>query len=32
MIACVYWGKNHKHGPLESIWHKLTWIRINDDK
>jgi uncharacterized protein len=21
-----WWMKNHKQGPLESIWHKLTWI------
>jgi len=23
---CNRWGKTHKHGPLEGIWHKLTWI------
>lgn len=23
---CTLYGKNHKHGPLEHIWHKLTWI------
>ncbi|SNR32310.1 DUF418 domain-containing protein [Lutibacter flavus] len=23
---CHWWMKNHKHGPLEAIWHKLTWI------
>lgn len=23
---CAYWLKSHKQGPLESIWHKLTWI------
>jgi len=22
-----WWLKNHKYGPLEGIWHKLTWIR-----
>jgi uncharacterized protein len=21
-----WWMKNHVHGPLEGIWHKLTWI------
>jgi len=21
-----WWLKNHKQGPLESLWHKLTWI------
>lgn len=24
---CNWWLKSHKHGPLEEIWHKLTWIR-----
>ena len=23
---CKWWLKGHKQGPLESIWHKLTWI------
>ncbi|REE78858.1 uncharacterized protein BX611_2995 [Lutibacter oceani] len=23
---CHWWMKNHKHGPLEAIWHKLTWL------
>lgn len=23
---CKWWLKNHKQGPLESLWHKLTWI------
>jgi uncharacterized protein len=22
----TWWMKNHKQGPLETIWHKLTWI------
>ena len=22
-----WWLKHHKYGPLEGIWHKLTWIR-----
>ncbi|WP_439183274.1 DUF418 domain-containing protein [Carboxylicivirga taeanensis] len=23
---CHWWSKRFKHGPLEAIWHKLTWI------
>lgn len=23
---CKWWLKDHKQGPLESLWHKLTWI------
>lgn len=26
IIACAYWDKKYKHGPLEAIWHKLTWL------
>ena len=26
-IFCHWWMKNHKQGPLESIWHRLTWIK-----
>jgi uncharacterized protein len=22
----TWWMKNHRQGPLETIWHKLTWI------
>jgi len=25
-IFSTWWMKNHKQGPLEGIWHKLTWI------
>lgn len=25
---CKWWLKSHKQGPLESIWHKWTWIRL----
>ena len=25
-VFSSWWMKNHKQGPLESIWHKLTWI------
>jgi len=24
---CNWWLKTHQHGPLEGIWHRLTWIR-----
>jgi len=24
-----WWMKNHKQGPLETIWHKLTWIKVS---
>jgi len=23
---CRRWMKSHTHGPLEGVWHKLTWI------
>ncbi|MGL5681514.1 MAG: DUF418 domain-containing protein [Marinifilaceae bacterium] len=23
---CKYWLQHHKQGPLEQLWHKLTWI------
>lgn len=23
---CTWWMKNHKRGPLEEVWRKLTWI------
>ncbi|HRZ96755.1 MAG TPA: DUF418 domain-containing protein [Paludibacter sp.] len=26
-----WWMKNHKQGPLETIWHKLTWMKIGKD-
>lgn len=25
---CVWWFKKHDHGPLESLWKKLTWIKF----
>ena len=25
-LFCYWWMKNHRHGPLEYIWKKLTWI------
>lgn len=24
-----WWMKNHKQGPLETLWHKATWINIS---
>lgn len=24
---CKWWLKSHKQGPLEAIWHRLTWLR-----
>lgn len=26
MVFSYYWFRNHKRGPLESIWRKLTWL------
>ncbi len=28
-LFCHWWAKNFKHGPLEGIWHKLTWLGNN---
>ncbi len=25
-VFSTWWLKHHKRGPLETIWHKLTWI------
>lgn len=25
---CKWWFKSHKQGPLESLWHKLTWLKF----
>ncbi|MBD8348399.1 MULTISPECIES: DUF418 domain-containing protein [unclassified Dysgonomonas] len=30
-FAC-WWMKRHKHGPLEYIWRKATWIGAKNDK
>lgn len=24
---CRWWLKSHKQGPLESIWHRITWLK-----
>ncbi|SHF30976.1 DUF418 domain-containing protein [Dysgonomonas macrotermitis] len=26
ILFCKWWLSRHKQGPLESVWHKLTWI------
>ncbi len=26
LIFCKWWFKSHKQGPLESLWHKWTWM------
>jgi len=26
IVFCKWWLKSHKHGPLETLWHKGTWI------
>lgn len=31
LTFCKWWLKNHKQGPLESLWHKLTWIGKKKD-
>ena len=23
---CKYWAQNHKQGPLETLWHRATWL------
>lgn len=27
-LFCRWWFKTHKHGPMEGIWKKLTWINF----
>lgn len=29
ILFCRRWLKSHRQGPLESLWHRLTWIRIS---
>lgn len=26
ILFCRWWLKSHKQGPLEGVWHRLTWI------
>lgn len=28
---CVWWLEKHKQGPLEGLWHKLTWINLKKE-
>ena len=28
-LFCNWWFKTHQKGPLENIWHRLTWIQSN---
>jgi uncharacterized protein len=28
-VFSSWWMSNHRQGPLESIWHKLTWLKSN---
>ena len=32
LMFCKWWLKNHKQGPLEGIWHRLTWIDMHSRK
>jgi uncharacterized protein len=25
-FLCRYWAQRYRHGPLEGLWHKATWI------
>lgn len=27
VALCRLWLRNHRQGPLEHLWHKLTWLR-----
>lgn len=29
---CKWWLKDHKQGPVEHLWHKLTWISFGNTK
>lgn len=29
IMFCKWWLSKHKQGPLESIWHKWTWLGTN---
>lgn len=30
LLVCKWWLSRHKQGPLELVWHKLTWIKRGD--
>jgi len=27
-IFCKWWERHHKQGPLETLWHKATWVKL----
>ena len=27
-VFCSWWAKHFKHGPLEHLWHRATWVKI----
>lgn len=29
---CSWWIKKYRQGPLEKLWHRLTWIEVADGK
>lgn len=32
IVFSHWWLKNHRQGPMEQLWHKLTWINITPAK
>lgn len=32
VVLSRWWLKNHRQGPMEQLWHKLTWIKITPAK
>lgn len=31
LVFCNWWLRNYQQGPLEYIWFKLTWIKLNNN-
>lgn len=31
MQFCTWWLKSHRQGPMESLWHKLTWLSAKNN-
>lgn len=27
VLFCKWWLKNHRRGPLEDLWHRMTWMK-----